>query len=145
MFATSLLNRFFCNTNQYFKFHINYRPQRSCGQDYVFTRVCDSVHRGGLQAGRTPLGQGDPPRPRENPPDQGDPPDQGEPPRPGRPPRTRETTPPPGSRLQNTVYERPVRILLECILVVSSNFKGCLNLFWQMLWFARDERAVSPL
>ena len=24
-----------------------YRPQRSCGQGYVFTRVCDSVHRGG--------------------------------------------------------------------------------------------------
>ena len=32
-----------------------YRPQRSCGQGYVFTRVCDSVHReGGLRAGRTP-------------------------------------------------------------------------------------------
>ena len=31
-----------------------------------------------------------------------------------RPPRTR---PPLGSRLQHTVYERPVRILLECILV----------------------------
>ena len=25
-----------------------YRPQRSCGQGYVFTRVCDSVHRGGV-------------------------------------------------------------------------------------------------
>ena len=24
-----------------------YRPQRSCGQGYVFTRVCDSVHKGG--------------------------------------------------------------------------------------------------
>ena len=24
-----------------------YRPQRSCGQGYVFTRVCDSVHIGG--------------------------------------------------------------------------------------------------
>ena len=30
----------------------------------------------------------------------------------------REQTPP-GSRLQHTVYERPVRILLECILVYS--------------------------
>ena len=28
-------------------------------------------------------------------------------------------TPPPGSRLQHTVNERPVRILLECILVVE--------------------------
>ena len=24
-----------------------YRPQRSCGQGYVFTRVCDSAHGGG--------------------------------------------------------------------------------------------------
>ena len=29
------------------------------------------------------------------------------------------TRPPPGTRLQHTVYERPVRILLECILVVN--------------------------
>ena len=29
-------------------------------------------------------------------------------------------TPPPGSRLQHTVNERPVRILLECILVFKS-------------------------
>ena len=38
------------------------------------------------------------------------------------PPQTRQTPPgpgrsPPRSRLQHTVYERPVRILLECILV----------------------------
>ena len=31
-----------------------YRPQQSCGQGYVFTRVCDSIHRG-------VSGQGDPP------------------------------------------------------------------------------------
>ena len=55
----------------------NYRPQQSCGQGYVFTRVCDSVHRGGLQKGRTP-------------PDQAD-----HPPRPGRPPRARQGDPPP--------------------------------------------------
>ena len=29
-----------------FLFHF-YRPQRSCGQGNVFTRVCHSVHRGG--------------------------------------------------------------------------------------------------
>ena len=59
-----------------------YRPQRSCGQGYVFTRVCDSVH-GGVsrqgeppQAGRTPPG-------RENHPPRSDPPEQ---------------TPPPGTR-----------------------------------------------
>ena len=26
----------------------HYQPQQSCGQGYVFTRVCDSVHRGGV-------------------------------------------------------------------------------------------------
>ena len=55
----------------------------------------------GDQAGRTPPGKENPPG-RENPP----PPDQGEPP------------PLPGRRLQHTVNERPVRILLECILVL---------------------------
>ena len=102
----------------------HYRPQRSCGQGYVFTRVCDSVHRGGLW--RTPPDQADTP-------DQGEPPqDQGEPPwdQADTPPGTRENPPgpmrtpppryqadtPPGRRLQHTVNERPVRILLECIV-----------------------------
>ena len=31
------------------------------GQGYVFTGICDSVHRGGSPAGRTPPWQGDPP------------------------------------------------------------------------------------
>ena len=51
-----------------------YRPQRSCVQGYVFTRVCDSVHRGGLQAGRTPPGPGRALRDRQTPPRQADPP-----------------------------------------------------------------------
>ena len=87
---------------------------------------------------QTPLGPG------RHPPDQADPlPRQGEPPGPGRTPQTRETPPPdqadplgpdppdqadppgtgrhpPGRRLQHTVNERPVRILLECILVGSA-------------------------
>ena len=55
---------------------INYRPQQSCGQGYVFTRVCDSVHRGGV-SGQTPPWQGEhpptgtrqtPPRPFRHPP-----------------------------------------------------------------------------
>ena len=100
-----------------------YRPQRSCGQGYVFTGVCDSVHFfwGGFSGERPPgpilenptppLGTKEnppgtkekpPPRTKENPP-----PDQGE-----TPPRTKENPP-----LQHTVTERPVRILLECILV----------------------------
>ena len=41
-----------------------YRPQRSCGQGYVFTRVCDSVH-GGVSG--EPPQQGEPPPGRENP------------------------------------------------------------------------------
>ena len=47
----------------------------------------------------------------------------------GEPPRTRQTPhpPPPWSRLQNTVYERTVRILLECILV--SWYFYCKNWF----------------
>ena len=111
-----------------------YRPQRSCGQGYVFTRVCDSVHRGSLRRtppgpGRPPWGPGrHPPQTRENPPGPGrrPPPPL---PRPGRPdphpgpgrhpPGTKEN-PPPGRRLQHTVNERPVRILLECILVFLS-------------------------
>ena len=95
-----------------------YRPQRSCGQGYVFTRVCDSVHGGGVLR-RTPPGtkQTPPPRQEEPPPDQADPPGPGRhPPQQGEPPlRTRQT--PPGRGLQHTVNERPVRILLECILV----------------------------
>ena len=35
-----------------------YRPQRSCGQGYVFTRVCDSVHRGGSASVRVAMAQG---------------------------------------------------------------------------------------
>ena len=82
-----------------------------------------------------PLDQADPPEPGRPPWDQADPRDQRpppqtgqatppgqgrHPPRPGRPPgtrdpRTRQT--PLGSRRQHTVNERPVRILLECILV----------------------------
>ena len=127
-----------------------YRPQRSCGQGYVFTRVCDSVHRGGSpenpprtrqtppppprqgeppQTRQTPPGPGRPPGTRQTPPGRENPPDQAD------PPGTRQTpplgprrtppagrTPPPGRRLQHTVNERPVRILLECILV-STQFK----------------------
>ena len=107
---------------------------------------CVSVHRGEgvcLSAywdamppkdqGDTPWGQGDTPSPWPGRPllDQADPPGTRQ-----TPPGTRETPPPwdqadtppppapdqadpPGSRLQHMVYERPVRILLECILVAT--------------------------
>ena len=108
----------------------HYRPQRSCGQGYVFTRVCDSVNRGAClrqtspsweQTPRSrqppPPGLDTPPRstPREQTP-------QSRPPRPQvRHPSPLEQTPP-RSRLRHTVNERPVRILLECILVLTSTF-----------------------
>ena len=81
-------NRF--NQDQVYE-HCFCQYARSCGQGYVFTRVCDSVHGGGLW--RTPPGPG-----RTPPRDQGccrvrDPPrDQGEPP----PPDQADYPPPPG-------------------------------------------------
>ena len=74
----------------------------------------------------TPQDQVHPPGTRYTPPGPGIPP----PPGPGTPPGTRYTPPgtryppgpgtppsPPGCKLRNTVNDRPVRILLECILV----------------------------
>ena len=83
----------------------NYRPQQSCGQGYVFTRVCDSVHRGVSTSVHAPLGADTPPE--QTPPSEQTP-----------PPGSRH---PPESRLQHTVNEWPVRILLECILVNYKN------------------------
>ena len=96
---------------------------------FLQVSVIHSVHRGGSPENPPPR-QGDPPTPT---PRQGEPPwDQGDPPRtrenppgPGRPPRDQGDTPT-GSRLQHTVYERPVRILLECILVNG----GLGSLLW---------------
>ena len=108
-----------------------YRPQRSCGQGNIFTPVCHSVHRGG---GSASVHAGIPPPPRDQTPPRADTSPRADPPGPDPPGadppgadtppsgpdtplRTRHLPPPPGSRLQHTVYERPVRILLECILV----------------------------
>ena len=91
-------------------------------------RVSASVHAGMPD----PPDQADPPDQVDTPVNQADPLDQADPPRPGRhtpgtrqtPPGTKQTPPdqadtplPLGSRLQHTVYEWPVCILLECILV----------------------------
>ena len=45
--------RFNCEFLPWFSSH-SYRLQRSCGQGYVFTRVCDSVNRGEGVWGRPP-------------------------------------------------------------------------------------------
>ena len=107
------------------------------GQGNIFTGVClstggsASVHAGIYPPGSRPPPPGaDPlqdqtPREQTRPPEQ-TPPNQtplgaDTPPSEQTTPPTRHPlgadTPPPGSRLQHTVNERPVRILLECILV----------------------------
>ena len=145
---------------------IFYRPRQSCGQGYVFTRVCDSVNRGGVCLSAcwdtaNPV--------KERPPHQGDLPRRRPPAKetpcpcpqahtqggnwggsgPGPHPRGKlrgvrsrhtpkgeiegdqiqahtqggnwggsDPRPPPP---HHTVNERPVRILLECILVIHEN------------------------
>ena len=129
--------------------HIN-RPQRSWAK-VIFSQACvkNSVHRGrrvsaSVHAGihppgirQTPLGADTTPlRTRQTPPEQADPPGPGRPPIPGRhppgadtiPPQTRQTPLPPGSRHQHTVYEWPVRILLECILVSSCFYSNICDI-----------------
>ena len=96
---------------------------RNEGQGYVFTRVCHSVNRRGvcLSAcwGTTPTQEQKPPRSthpllsRHPPPEQALPQSR----HPSRWSRQPPRADPPGSRLRHTVNERPVRILLECILV----------------------------
>ena len=91
----------------------SYRPQRSCGQGNIFTPVCHSFcsQRGGSAS--VHAGMPHPPQSRHTPPLS---------------PGSRQTPPgadtprsrhPPGADIppQHTVYERLVRILLECILV----------------------------
>ena len=111
-------------------FFRNYRPQRSCGQGDIFKlSVNHSVHRGGsasVHAGitrpgtshTTPRTSHTSPRTRHpktsHTPETSHSPQTRHPPGPGTPPS-------PGSWLQHTVYERAVRILLECILFSSTS------------------------
>ena len=119
----------FIANNMWERSHHYYRLQRSCGQGNIFTPVCLSVHRGGVcasvLAGIPPPPEADTPQSRQppradTPPEQTPPPLDGLDTSPGK-----QTTPPPadhpppGSRHRHTVNERPVRILLECILVLG--------------------------
>ena len=145
-----------------------YRPKRSFGQGNIFTPVCHSVHRGGVWQGdppgwmeNPPWLDGEPPRldgepPRfdgeppgwmENPPPRldGEPPRlDGEPPRlDGEPPLAGRRTPP-GSRLRHSVYDRPVRIRLECILV--SKVKSYLTfLLYKFMIVPIDNKTTNCL
>ena len=108
----------------------SYRPQRSWAKVLFLQASVILLTVGCLSQcmlGYTPLGA-DPPRSRppgsRHPPEadplQADPPGSRpsgtDTPRSRHPPRSR---PPPGSRLQHTVYKWPVRIILECILVID--------------------------
>ena len=112
-----------------------YRPQRSWAK-VIFSQVCvkNSVHGGGGEEGVCLSACWDTPPPMSRSPWEQTPPPSGS----RHTPRTRHTPldqahpwtrhtppdqahpPPRGSRLQHTVNEQPVRILLECILVVYS-------------------------
>ena len=109
-----------------------YRPQRSCGQGNIFTPVCHSVHRGGVCLSaywdttpphppeQTHSSPGADTPPEQTPPRSRHPWKQTHPPGAGRHPPgadTPQSRHPPGSILRHTVNQRPVRILLECILV----------------------------
>ena len=76
----------------------------------IFSQACvkNSVHREGLPQCMPPREQTPPPPGADTPPEQ-------------TPPAadTPQEQTPPGSRLQHTVNERPVCILLECILVMT--------------------------
>ena len=138
---------------------LNYRPQRSWGK-VMFLHVSVILFTGGVLP-HCMLGyQLPPPRTRQTPPRT-----RQTPPRVDTPPRTRQTPPradttpptplpqeqtpppqtrqtpldqadtPPQSRLQHTVYEQPVCILLECILVKSNTFKAVFYLLWLLIIF----------
>ena len=90
------------------------------GQGNVFKGVCLST--GGEGVCLSACWDARPPWTRHTPPGPGTPPPGSRPPRPD--PPSLDSPPPdqaPPSRLQHTVYEWPVRILLECILVHSMN------------------------
>ena len=77
-----------------------YRPQRSCGQGYVFTRVCDSVNRGECLE-QTPPDQ-TPPWTRHTPPRPDPPGTKYTPPGLSTPPRTKYTSPEADSGIRST-------------------------------------------
>ena len=122
-----------------FTYLVYYRPQRSCGQGYVFLHVCVILFTGGVSR-QAPPGRENPPQTRQTPPRPGRHP----PPGPGRHP-TPWPSPPPARRLQHTVNDRPVRILLECILVSNGTAKTVLVIlaFWYCRGFVKNTYVIS--
>ena len=106
-----------------------YRPQRSWAK-VMFLQASVILSTGGrvsafacwdttLPLEQTPPGSRHHPPPEQTPPQAQTPSPEPDPLPRTRPPPQNQT--PPGSRRQHTVNERPVRILLECILVSSIN------------------------
>ena len=85
-----------------------YPPEQTPPQEQRPPRA-DTPHPPGVDTPQEQTTREQTPTTREQIPPRADPPGSRHPPW--------KQTPPPGSRLQHTVYERPVRILLECILV----------------------------
>ena len=102
-------------TAKYFYLSDNYRPQRSWAK-VMFLQASVILSTGGFSSREnTPPGR-ETPR-QENPPQDENPPAR-------RPPWEEN---PPGGDPPDTVNERPVRILLECILVEYQNNQNILH------------------
>ena len=104
-----------------------YQPQRSWGQGNIFAPVCHSVQRGGLPQCMLGYPPGPDP-PLAHPLPSGTP-----------PPSSREQAPPGG------VNERPVRVLLECILVsmqkiIISSVKSSIRTTTRLHLCARSKK-----
>ena len=105
-----------------------YRPQRSWAK-VMFLQASVILLTGGClpqcMLGYTPPKSRQPPKSRHpqsrHPSKSRHPPETDTPPGSRHPPQ--EQTPPSRSRLRHTVNERPVRILLECILVIGLHMK----------------------
>ena len=105
-----------------------YRPQRSWAK-VMFLQACVCPQGGGVSASvhaGMPLPRTRHPPGPDTPPDQTHTPSGADSPGPRTYPPTRH---PPGSRLQHRVNERPVRILLECILVIPLIAKAFIVLW----------------
>ena len=111
-------------------------PATKLGQNYVYTRVCDSVHRGGsapLHAGIHPRARGrhPPPGSRHSPSPRTRNPSEQTPPRTRHPPGTRHSHPPGADPPAQCILgdmgnKRTARILLESNLV-SNKLRGIVR------------------
>ena len=113
----------------------------------MFLHVSVILSTGGVSGQHPPPDQADTPQQREPPPGPGRPPSRENPPGRGRhPPAGRtpqdQADPPLGRRLQHTVNERPVRILLECILVLGDKHVRSRDVVHDFFWFGNGKKGL---